>query len=828
MLISSRARGTAAALHLATLLATACSDTATEVDATFATPSGLAIAGTDAKRLFVSNFSEDALQVLDLTDSLDNLDFVSGPAKYFPLRIPAGTGPTDLAATPDGRYILVLNPVTEVIRLIDADALAPVLRSDGEGAMSVDLGPFGTRPTSLVASPIACEAPCIGRAYVSLSGSGAVAEVEVHEGGTLVPSAYYDVGGEPGRLAIHPSGQLLFVTDTSAEEVVRIDLETGTNERRQIGGVGGPIAVSRDGEIVIVGRPAYQDLVILDAADGAGMVELDTNALFGPLPACQQCCADTDAAVCGALGYDSEASCADAHPGDATICIGSDGLQSVPGEPYRAVFVGSTPAQIVTLGESSGHPPLEVACTRPATTEEKEALKVDLVTESRSYTEFAVVVSLAGTATFVALRGGAGETPEPALVTSRWCQTPSATSVDDGDSSTIEEPAGRVLTNCPATPAERSRIQCQSDESGSFGVSYLPGWSNPEPSLLAAANTTSSSWNLQQWTLRWEAVLPTFSSFQHAGVINEDGSFTDIATDFGFFAIRPRTMIEGSAFEPTDCDAPADEIAFAGDIVQITTEPIDRDGCGAAIGQQTNEDNCLFERRIVGMTEDEDGVTSLQVCPPLVERDPSNPAVILRDYRTCFDDGGAIDFVLRVGNQFIATPLSGQTVRVGPGERIGPGGNREHSLGVSFGVRAGEARAADAACDRYGTDGYIALEAPAACTEDSECGGLERCGDDDLCRSVLARPQSGEDRRVIFTIGEGFGRLRSAFEIDSQGVAIGPAGRLPSAAIVSPAGVGGPEATVFVSYAASNRVLGFVPFDNGGDATNTEVYRLLR
>ena len=84
---------------LGAVLAAGCGQTEVGVDANFATPSGLAVAGTDVKRLFVSNYGEDSLQVLSLTDSLADLNFVAGPAKYFPLRIPAGSGPTDLAVT---------------------------------------------------------------------------------------------------------------------------------------------------------------------------------------------------------------------------------------------------------------------------------------------------------------------------------------------------------------------------------------------------------------------------------------------------------------------------------------------------------------------------------------------------------------------------------------------------------------------------------------------------------------------------------------------------------------------------------------------------------
>ena len=188
----------------------ACSDTPPIVAASFSTPLGLAVAhhvgdaATPAtwSRLFVSNYGEDTVQVLELGGALADLDFVYSDSHYFPLRIPSGPGPGDLAATPDGRYVVVLNLVSEEIRLVDAGSLRMVTGPSGAVA-AFPLAPLGARPNALVAAPGSCGDRCHGRFFVTLSGAGAVVAFEVRatdQGPSVTPTRVYDVGGEPTAL----------------------------------------------------------------------------------------------------------------------------------------------------------------------------------------------------------------------------------------------------------------------------------------------------------------------------------------------------------------------------------------------------------------------------------------------------------------------------------------------------------------------------------------------------------------------------------------------------------------------------------------------------
>ena len=116
----------------------ACAKTTPVLSPSFSTPTGLATArfylnpdkanACDLQDsnwhdgLFVANSGEDAVQLLELGSDLSKLDFVYSPANYFPLRIPAGPGPTDLAGSYDGRFVVVLDTITESLRLIDTGA----------------------------------------------------------------------------------------------------------------------------------------------------------------------------------------------------------------------------------------------------------------------------------------------------------------------------------------------------------------------------------------------------------------------------------------------------------------------------------------------------------------------------------------------------------------------------------------------------------------------------------------------------------------------------------------------------------------------------------
>ena len=125
---------------LVLMVAWGCSTAATEIDANFDMPTGLTVAGTTGQRLFIANSGEAALQVIELGEDLASLDPVEGPSFYFPLRIPGGPAPEEIASTEDGRFVVVLNWVTNKLHIIDADTLDNAFMDGVE--VEIDLSKF--------------------------------------------------------------------------------------------------------------------------------------------------------------------------------------------------------------------------------------------------------------------------------------------------------------------------------------------------------------------------------------------------------------------------------------------------------------------------------------------------------------------------------------------------------------------------------------------------------------------------------------------------------------------------------------------------------------
>ncbi len=840
------------------LLAFACSDTETGLDASFSTPIGLAVAGTEQARLFVANHGEDSIQVLNLGDNLAQMEFVPGPTQIFPLLIPAGAGPTDLAATPDGRFVVVLDSLTESLRVLDADTLRLVRQgpdpSDAEApVLEMSLGELGTRPVDMIASPELCAAPCAGWVYLALAGSGVVLGVEVRVDGDVVSlerGRVFNVGGRPSRLAVGPAGRILYATDVEPPEdegavgrgtVVRIDVETGAIERRDIGGIGGPLAVSTDGRVLVVGRPRLRDVVLLRDADGPGFAVQDVNSPLAPVPECQRCCAGTDAAVCEDLALDVSTTCDEAHPADRAVCVTASGLASEPGQPYRAAYLGIVPAEIVTLGEGAGHPVLTVDCDDAEGT----------------YSEFAVVAGIDGTVRFLGLvdMDIVGDEPEsvevpvgPVVVSSGWCRPPTLTSVASSESGEDAVPLGSILEPCSALeiPDGRARFACvadgtvdaEIDGSDTAGVVVMPG------------RTGQARWNFQvRWNLDWEGTLPRLKREPGAGQIDADGRFTDLDAkiDLSDAGIRGReyaSSVDTTAWDFDHCAVDDADIVYHGDILQILSDPLVADpGCAAAIQEAIGPGRdpaavgaCHFERRIVEASKDDDGNGVLQFCPPL------------DSYRDCFRSDGTIDYRVRGGDQFVATSSLDEVERLRPGQRLGPGGHGGHGRRLIFQVADGAVPLNADACTRYDGDGMLITQ---PCSADGDCatGGScqdgrcvgERCNEEEglLCPAFHRCNRAAEDKPegvcvpvltrdapISFRVSDLFSPLQSAHEFDQQGRSRGPAGRLPSAMLVT--GSSGQQPAIFVSYSVSDRVLGFVPFDNGGDFPDPALYHLFR
>ena len=222
------------------------------------------MAAPDFHDLYVANLGDGSVQVLRFgagspssSTNVGNYAWVEAPNLYFPLRIPVGTYmsgsyPSALAATPDGKYVVVLDALSAALFVITASPSnhgLPELALDDETQTPVRLSLASLRsaPVALIAAPTtASDCSAVGncRFYVSLSGAGAIAAVDLLESATsnkatvviLGLQNVFAVGGMPTRLAVSPTNSLLFATDAmlpgdNIAELVRVDTTTGAVSR---------------------------------------------------------------------------------------------------------------------------------------------------------------------------------------------------------------------------------------------------------------------------------------------------------------------------------------------------------------------------------------------------------------------------------------------------------------------------------------------------------------------------------------------------------------------------------------------------------------------
>ncbi len=338
---------------------------------------------------------------------------------------------------------------------------------------------------------------------MALNGLGAVAEIAVNDlgadaavqTGELELRRLFSVGGAPFELAISNSGNLLFVADSAAPEVARIDLGSGAVDRRNIGGLGGPMAVSQDDTLLVVGRPALRDLVVLENADGPSFALYDTNPPWVPLPTCVAPCDEPDHCPAGT------------HPADTAVCLAASAEILEVGDPYGAVFLNAAPMEIATLAAGRGddgvltHPLPEPACGTETPGE---------------YSQYAVVATLDGMLWFLTLRN-ADDLLEVGLLNESWCSEPE---VEIEDAAGMPDFAlGDLLATCPAVP-DRQRFVCVEER-----VVLMPGATGVK--------------NIQ---ITWEDVIVDRTT--GGGEVTASGGFKDVGLDLGLEAIRPNDILE--------------------------------------------------------------------------------------------------------------------------------------------------------------------------------------------------------------------------------------------------------------------------------------------
>ena len=479
----------------------ACSSTPPPAGAALSTPWGLTVSGIEKPRVFISNNGQDSVNAVNLANDLQALVFQESPAQYFPLRIPTGPAPADLAAPPGGEVVVVLDLLPPSLRLIDADTLRIV--RDASGAPLVQrLGGLGSTPSAMVASPLKCAPPCVGHVYVALAGLGQIVEVEVQTG-ALIPSRLFDVGGEPSHLAIHPAGTFLYATD--GDEVIQIPLQgSSLAQRRALGSEGGALAVSTNGKQLLVSRPQLRDVVLLSPADSAALALQNGNTRDAPTPACLRDCANLNAATCSA-----------AHPSEQALCVGTTDYQQ-PAATYPGIYVDLLPAQILPLGDGAGHPPLRVTCIDSNGSSD----------HIRNYQEFAMLVGFDGTIKFLGLQSDDTDAVLPDVVSSGFCRGTVVSPMTPRDAVGIRDSVvADYLDTCVNAPAGMSRTLCIKDDSLSAGV-------------LAFGRQAASSF----FRLNWEAIVLDRSG--NGAVLQSDGTLFDHEVDLAGLDVRVGDIVE--------------------------------------------------------------------------------------------------------------------------------------------------------------------------------------------------------------------------------------------------------------------------------------------
>lgn len=745
----------------------------------FSGPTGMALAGRAFDKVYVANTGSDTLQVLSLQPDMRRIDFVPSPARYFPLNIPGGPNPQEVAATTDGRFVFVLDKITSTVRLIDADAVALVQGQD-HTPVSLPLGASDVEASALVASPWACapsdgttSSVCLGRAYVGLRRLNAVAAIDVRQALSdgslsLVVDSTVALGAAPVRMAAHPTTEVLFITDAQAPQLLRINLAAqGSLNQAVISRVdlrapGGAVAVSGDGKVVAVARPAYQDVALWvsdtgDVASGT-LAPLDANPVRTPLPQCVVPCdqAETNA-------------CEDAHVADSALCSKPVGYGN-SAHPYTALYLGSIPTALVAIDANTTGLPLTERCTSQS---------------PEGITQFGqgfAVASMDGTIEYIGLYADSTGAAMARILDKASCDVPrvkglsSAMNASLGSSRADGESAitlDTILAPCAPLPQGRARMACLRDIDGdSIGrVGVIRGHSHSQPVALA-----------------WEGILPNGDRSGGGGIIDGAGRLYDGGTS-------QSQDLKNVPIRVAEQDSLGQTI-FAGDILQMLSLQLDNAACGK-VGTSTGE-LCELERRIVA-TQVVDGRTRLVFDRPL----DSN----------CFAPSVPVAYRIRAGDGFLAGGMDERggfvaaPVRLNPGQTYGEGLLAGATGPLFFTIDPNlDVGANLSACERYLPDG-------------TPNAGMPRW--------------RGRKDTIAFSIVDPFAPLRSGEVLDPLRNRVVNSGQMPFGMVMTKGATAAAQAAVdppalLITFAGSDGLLIASPLEPPTSAGSEPKERLLQ
>ena len=630
----------------------ACSNAEKLPTSSFSGPAGLVVAGTDHARVFVANSGFDAVQVVELDPQLPNIDMAMAPARYFPLFIPTGPNPTDMAATPDGAYVFVLDTLLGAVRMIDATTLNLVSLANAIDDYSVALAPLDGIFDGMMASPSSCSAAgvpgghCVGRIYLASQALGQLAVVDAVAAAdatlSLHQRGWIPAGGVPGRIAVTATsgGDRLFVTDLASTHVNQIDFVDGQASvaaQVDLGSRGGALSVSADGNYLVVSRPLLQDVLVYPlstAGLGSAPAPLDLKPVFTPAPQCLATCSAPDN-LCADNG---------AHPADLELCTDGNTIAfaSGPVRSYEATYLGATPMQITPV--ASAAVPAQNNCP------------VDGA--AQAYQEAMAIATFDGTIYFLGLVDTTG-TFNPRLLTQDKCAAPALRPLN------ADKPPSDYLMPCPALTTQRERLVCVSDGKGPSGVvTLLPGNLRSQPTPFSPTSV--------QMRLDWEGIV-----FDGSG------------------AVAAITPADANVFSHPGANFASTVVA--GDILRLATNGVAAqlsEACTQALAALGT--TCLLERRVTSVSADGSQLTLDQSLP-----------------RSCFADPDALTYTVRAGDAFLAGTIINGTwqqwppARVAPGKSFGMGAPGDGGSYVAFTVQNLVQDTQQTGCDLYGDMGEL-------------------------------------------------------------------------------------------------------------------------
>jgi DNA-binding beta-propeller fold protein YncE len=142
-----------------------------------------------------------------------------------------GAVPKVVAATPDGRFVLVSNWCTWDLSVISTRAGREVRRI-----------PMGEYPRGIAVSPHG------DAAYIALMGEWSLVRVDLETWETsTIP-----IGAGPRALEIDPSGRRIYVTLNAESRVARLNLNTGRVKKVSTGTLPRSLAIADDAKAIYV------------------------------------------------------------------------------------------------------------------------------------------------------------------------------------------------------------------------------------------------------------------------------------------------------------------------------------------------------------------------------------------------------------------------------------------------------------------------------------------------------------------------------------------------------------------------------------------------